>query len=137
MNGSISDLVRQARGEKPSPAPAAPAKEAEEPPEEHACYAKLRGARQIAFMLELRLTGGDSDSFDYGLLGRCTFNRSEGVTLFFATGTVTICGKNLRPLFEAILAHRVAWVAVAEEPSAVSRDPEATVVTTIGVDPAK
>ncbi|QJW95418.1 hypothetical protein [Frigoriglobus tundricola] len=132
MSGNISDLIRQARSDRPTAA-----EEAEGEAEEHLCYSKLRGTRAVAFMLELRLAAGDSSGFDYGLLGRCTFDRSAGVTLYFAGGTVTIRGKNLRPVFEGILTHRVAWVAVAVEPATVARDPEATVVTAIEVEVEK
>ncbi len=131
MNGNISDLIRQARSERPLPAPT---EDGEPPAEEYQCYSKLRGPRQVAFMLELRQAGGDSSGFDYGLLGRSTFDRSAGVTLYFAGGTVTIRGKQLRPLFEGILSHRVVWVAVAPDPAAVARDPEATVVTAIEIE---
>jgi hypothetical protein len=129
MVGNISELLRKSRDERP-----AAAEDADEGTEEHLCYAKLRGLHAVAFMLELRTGAGDSDGFDYGLLGRCKFDRSEGVTLFFAGGTVTIRGKNLRPLFDGILTHRVYWVAVAAEPEMVARDPEATVVTAIEIE---
>ena len=130
MSGTISELIRQSRAERPAPDPAAEEMEAEE----HLCYSKLRGPQSVAFMLELRAAAGDSNGFDYGLLSRCTFNRSDGVTLYFAGATVTIHGKNLRPLFEGILTHRVLWVAVAAEPEKVARDPDATVVTAIEVE---
>ena len=137
-NNSISDLLRRARGEsKPGQPPLAAnsnAVELEELPEEYVCYAKLRGPQQLAFMLELRLSSGDSDSWDYSLLSRATHNRSAGITLFFSGGKVVIAGKNLRPLFEGIQDHRVTWVAVAANPKEASRDPEATVVTVIEVE---
>jgi hypothetical protein len=129
MGGNISELLRKSRDELPTAA-----EDADEGTEEHLCYAKLRGLHAVSFMLELRMAAGDSDGFDYGLLSRCTFDRSAGLTLFFASGTVTIRGKNLRPLFEGILTHRVSWVAVAADPATVSRDPEATVVTAIEVE---
>ena len=132
MTGNISELIRQSRNERPGPS-----EEAADEIESHSCYAKLRGQRSVAFMLELRKAAGDCEGFDYGLLSRCTFDRSAGVTLFFAGGTVTIRGKNLRPLFEGVLMHRVMWVAVAAEPEKVAHDPEATVVTGIEVEVEK
>ncbi|QJX01074.1 hypothetical protein [Frigoriglobus tundricola] len=132
MSGNISELIRQSRSERP-----APAEVAEAEAEDHPCYAKLRGLRSVAFMIELRSAAGDSDGFDYGLLARCTFDRSAGVTLYFPGATVTIRGKNLRPLFEGILTHRVLWVAVPPSPETIARDPEATVVTAIEVEGTK
>jgi hypothetical protein len=133
MGGNISEMIRQSRSERSVPTEEADREEAED----FLCYAKLRGMRAVAFMLELRTIAGDSDGFDYGLLSRCTFDRSVGLTLYFAGGTVTISGKNLRPLFEGILTHRVLWVAVAMDMATASRDPEATVVTAIEIDLAK
>jgi hypothetical protein len=130
MSGNISELIRQARVEKPVPAQEAD----DDAAEDYLCYSRLRGIRSVAFMLEMRMVNGDSEGFDYGLLNRCRFDRSEGLTLYFAGGTVTIRGKNLRPLFEGILTHRVTWVAIAAAPDVVSRDPEATVVTAIEVE---
>jgi hypothetical protein len=133
MSGnSLTDIVRQSRGERPAVPPVDPA--GEEGEEEFPCYAKLRGLRSVAFMLELRFSDGDGESIDYGLLGRVRFKASSGLVLEFANGPVVIRGKNLRPLYEGISAHRVTWVAVAITPARAARDPEATVVTAIEVE---
>ena len=135
MGGNnLAEILRQARGEGP------PAAQQADPPaaggdgtDEFRCYAALRGPRQVAFMLELRFADGNGDAFDYGMLGRARFDPSAGLVLQFGTGLVTITGKNLRPLFEAVLTHRVAWVAEADDPAAAARDPDACVVTAIEV----
>ena len=137
MSVSMAELVRQSRNETPSPASKEPVAEATDAVDEYVSYAKLRGPRQAAFMVEFRTAAGDSEAFDYGLLARCVFDRSAGLTLLFAAGKVVIRGKNLRPLFDAILAHRVLWVAVVDPPiGSAIRDPDATVVTGIEIDAA-
>lgn len=128
MSGSIAEIIERTRQA------AAPLVELEEAPEELPCYAKLRGPRQVAFMVEFRTEGGDAEAFDYGLLGRVSFDRSAGITLRFGNGEVAIAGRHLRPLFEAIVAHRVTWVAVAADPGKAAKDPNATVVTAITME---
>lgn len=128
MSGSIAEMIERTRQA------AAPLVELEEAPEELPCYAKLRGPRQVAFMVEFRTEAGDAEAFDYGLLGRASFDRSAGITLRFGNGSVLVAGRHLRPLFEAVVAHRVTWVAVAGDAGRAARDPDATVVTAITVE---
>jgi hypothetical protein len=132
-NGMLSDLIRQSR-EAPGRVPPAPVGEAAEGADELPCFARLRGARQVAFMLELRGADGNSEALDYGLLARARFDPSAGLVLHFHGVTATVRGRKLRPLYEAILAHRVTWVEVAANPDTVARDPDATVVTAIEVE---
>lgn len=133
MNASIADILQRARAGQALAEPAGE-RAAEDAEDEFPCYGRLRGVRQAAFMLELRLATGDADAFDYGLLGRVRLDPSAGLMLWFANGTVTVRGRNLRPVFEAALARRLAWVREADEPARVGRDPGATVVTAIEVE---
>ncbi|HEY4313823.1 MAG TPA: hypothetical protein VGN12_30570 [Pirellulales bacterium] len=81
----------------------------------------LRGIRDRAIMLELRLRGGRVEACGYMWLDNATFDPSEGITLYFARKVVKISGRNLdtqiRPgvnLFEALLRHRVTWLREAD-----------------------
>ena len=130
MSASITDILQRSRGERPP----LEADESGDDEDEFPCYGKLRGARQVAFMLELRLANGDGEAFDYGLLGRVRFDPSAGLTLHFANGVVTLAGKNLRPVFEAALTRRLTWVREANEPGRVGGDPGATVITKISLE---
>ena len=131
MAGSkFAETIRETRDEM---SPVTPPEEIEGV-EEDRCYAKLRGPRQAALMLEVRFADGNGEAFDYGLLGRVRFDPSDGLVLGFAAGTVTIRGKNLRPVFDGIVSHRVTWVGEAPHPETAARDPEASVVTKIEVE---
>jgi len=77
----------------------------------------LRGAKEKAAMLELRLKSGNSVAFCYGWLDKAQYNPSTGITLQFGTHTVQLHGKKLnapvRPnvtLFEGLLRHRITWI---------------------------
>lgn len=78
----------------------------------------LRGVRERATMLELRLRSGNSVAVNYAYLERAEYDPSEGITLHLAGHKpVRLLGRRLndelRPqvrLFEGIVRHRVAWV---------------------------
>ena len=78
----------------------------------------LRGVKERAVMLELRLRSGNVVAFSYAYLERVMFDPSEGITLQIAGAKpIVIRGRRLndelRPqvrLFEGIVRHRVAWV---------------------------
>lgn len=80
-------------------------------------FGYLRGIRDRAIMLELRLKTGDVEAFPYSALSRVSFSRSDGITLHFGGTTVRIVGQNLdaevRPnlrLLAGILRNRVSWI---------------------------
>ncbi|MCX7422667.1 MAG: hypothetical protein NT013_24440, partial [Planctomycetia bacterium] len=101
-----------------------------------ASFGFLRGVKDRAAMLELRLKDGNSVAFDYGWLRKVEFNPSEGITLHFGgTDTVRITGRNLnRPnaqLLRGIHAHRVPWIQEASEPDILKAADDATVIEQI------
>ena len=99
----------------------------------------LRGVKDRAAMLELRLKDGNSVAFDYGWLRKVEFNPSDGIVLHFGgTDTVRIIGRNLnRPnatnaqLLRGIHAHRVPWIQEASEPDILKATNDATVIEQI------
>jgi len=110
--------------------PAAPAKNVPEDDAGEACFAAfgyLRGIRERADAIEIRLRDGNSTWFPYGWLGNWKFNPSEGLLLKFSGDLVylvLIKGSNLdRPLTDSTInltsaglqRHRVLWVREMSE----------------------
>jgi hypothetical protein len=100
----------------------------------------LRGSGDRALMLECRFRDGNREAFPYALLERVSFDPSEGLMLHFPGARVTFRGRNLSiaslasvSLLDAILRHRVPWVAESEELHAATRPKEAAVVTRIEI----
>ena len=126
---TISEWIRTSREQR-----SAVPQELDEHEEEYPSYGRLRGLRSMALMLELRLADGNYDAYDYGWLNRAYFNPSEGILLHFNTVRVMIRGKNLRPIYEGVLQHRIPWIAVIATPEHFTRDPDATLVVSIDVE---
>lgn len=63
----------------------------------------LRGTRERAIMLELRMTDGTVISLGYNWPRKATFDLSDGIILDFSGETVKITGRNL----DAELAPRI------------------------------
>ena len=105
----------------------------------------LRGVKDRATMLELRLKDGNSVAFDYGWLRKVEFNPSDGIVLHFgSTDTARITGRNLNrvttanaQLLRGILAHRVPWIQEASEPDILKASDDATVIEQIAFPTVK
>jgi hypothetical protein len=100
----------------------------------------VRGIRDTAIMFEIRHRDGHITAFNYNVLDRAEFDPSDGITLKFAGAQVRIIGRNLnieaRPhlrLFEGITRHRVPWIQVADEPTAMEAPKGATVIEDVEV----
>ena len=92
-----------------------------EPLEDLRSFGWLRGIRDRALMLELRLRNGNILCFGYPWLERAEFDPSEGITLQFGGREIRLIGRNLdseiRPgirLFAGIIRHRVPWLKESE-----------------------
>lgn len=103
-------------------------------------FGVLRGVRERAMCLELRRKDGNIAAFSYTYLFRADFDPSAGITLHFGGSPVKITGRNLnveiRPnirLFEAILRHRVLWIAQTSGAAAFAAGPHAIVIETIEI----
>jgi hypothetical protein len=100
----------------------------------------LRGVRERAVMLQLRLRAGGVVALGYAWMQSVEFDASKGITLRFAGKTVTVRGRNLnaetRPnvrLVDELCCHRVAWIQEADEPAALKADHHAVVIEHIEV----
>jgi hypothetical protein len=101
----------------------------------------LRGVRERAVMLELRLRDGSVVALGYAWLHRAEFDPSAGITLHFGEKKVTIVGRSLnaerRPnvrLFAGIVRHRVPWIQEADEPELMEAAKRATVIESIQIE---
>jgi hypothetical protein len=111
-----------------------------EPADDLGVFGYLRGVRDRAIMLELRLKDGGSRALGYAWLDHAQFDPSEGITLSFAGRTVRITGRNLncelRPnvrLFAGILRHRVPWIQEADGASAIEADDSTMVIDDLSI----
>lgn len=102
----------------------------------------LRGVRDRAIMLELRLKDGNVKAFSYAWLERAEFDASEGIVLHFAGKSVGITGRYLnaegRPnvrLFSGIVRHRVPWIQEAGGTMAMEAPKGMAIVDSISVGP--
>lgn len=80
------------------------------------------------FHIDFELKGHNHVAMTYGHLLWANFNRSAGIILHFSTHTVTLKGRNLRPLYDGILLHEVARVKVTPERFDVGGSDEMSVV---------
>lgn len=86
--------------------------------EDFECFGRLRGVRERALMLELRLKTGNIVSFGYPWLERIDYDPSFGIQLSFGRKQVRIVGVHLNSevrggvsLFTGLVRHRVPWIA--------------------------
>jgi hypothetical protein len=63
-----------------------------------------------AVMLDLRGHNGTSYALPYAALGAVGFDPSGGITLEFTHHKVNVRGRNLRPIYDRILEHRVTFI---------------------------
>lgn len=61
-------------------------------------------------MLDLRRKTGDRMALPYTYLTAVTFDPSKGITLEFTGHQVVIHGRNLEPVYVAIVAYRASWL---------------------------
>jgi hypothetical protein len=137
---SMIDAARRKAEMRPEPAEQ-PAAETEEeidfaPESDREAYSILSADRMRKVMVEFRLLAGNAKALAYSYLVRADFNPSEGITLDFTGYDVTITGRNLRPVFEGLVAQRIAVVREMDELQAEAEQPsDATVVTSIEIKP--
>ena len=100
----------------------------------------LRGVRDRAVMLELRLKNGNIIALGYSWLDRAECNPSQGITLHFGNQTITVTGRNLnaetRPnvrLFDGLIRHRVPWIQEAGLATVLHAQAGATIVDAIAL----
>ena len=63
-----------------------------------------------ALELDIKLRTGDRWGLPYAYKTAIEFNLSGDLTIHFTTHTINIKGRNLSPLYDALVAHRVAQI---------------------------
>lgn len=139
MKDSVLDRYTAARPTK-HPADAV---EPSDSPDDFGTFGVLRGIRERAMCLELRMKDGRIAAFSYAYLFRAEFDPDDGIRLHFGGSPVHIAGRNLnaevRPnlrLFGAITQHRVLWIAESTGAASLLATPIDVVVDMIDVQKA-
>jgi hypothetical protein len=97
-------------------------------------FSLVSADRQHKAMVEFRFLTGNTKALAYAYLAALDYDPSEGITMDFGGYEVHLRGRNLRPLFDGLVAQRVAWVQEMDDfQSQVHQAESATVVTRIEV----
>lgn len=131
-------LVNKSRESIPEALPVPDEKQ--EPGEDYLidCYSVISVDRQQKLMLELRFITGDARALAYCYLVGLSWNPSKGISMDFTDSRVEISGRNLRPVFTALCAHRIAAICEVDELHAKAAHQETKpVVTKIMVEKIK
>ncbi|MGL6075194.1 MAG: hypothetical protein ACRC8S_13625 [Fimbriiglobus sp.] len=122
---------------------ATPALLAEDDPEaceDWGCFSTLRGLKERSLMLDFRFKTGQREAFAYALLERVSYDPSEGLLLRFLGTLVKLTGRNLlQPsgknvqLVEALLRHRVSWIAELDEVQSWTKTSDLPIITGIEI----
>ena len=136
MNKTLDEFLNR---KTPQPAAAAgePAAESgrENEPDEidYRAFGVNRGGRQV-LMLDVRTLTKGRLGFAYSYLENVLFDESGFLVLSFGTAKITVEGRNLAPLYEALLNHKVRYVR-QENPNIEKDVPEKeTFIASILID---
>ena len=99
--------------DEPDPMTSPPAHQAE--PGKDVPYSTIKEKPGAAVTLDFRLKTGDSENFPYSYLVRMRFDKSGIITLKFSDTKVTITGRNLLGLYDALGAHKVTWIQEGDD----------------------
>jgi hypothetical protein len=133
---NLAELYGRRGGPSPGEAAtAAPllAEPDEEQVEDAPAFGQLRGLRAQAVMLELRLKTGDLKAIGYSYLVGVDYNPGVGIVIDFTGHKVNVTGRNLLPIFNALVRHRVTYIREFDA-SADLAEESATVVLGIAVE---
>lgn len=108
--------------------------------EDVGAFGCLRGLRDRALMLELRLKDGRIVALSYALLDRATFDPSDGIRLQFSDQEVHLSGRALNQpspaglsVFSAIVRHRASWIRESSRADAFESLTGVTIVESISI----
>ena len=123
-----------------APPPEESAVEEAEPETDAGAFGYLRGVRDRALMLELRLRDGNVVALSYALLDRADFDPSDGIRLRFAGQEVVIRGRRLQDpiggvrLFDMVCRHRATWLREGSRSDSIGETNDRTHVDAIRLD---
>lgn len=96
-------------------------------------YGQVGLNRRPELMVQLRKKDGNCKALSYGYLISADFNPSQGIVLQFVGCRVRLVGRQLRPLMDRLVGHRVTWVQEEDDLASRERPDGATVVTLIEI----
>ena len=114
--------------------PAAETGRENEPDEiDYRAFGVNRGGRQV-LMLDVRTLTQGRRGFAYSYLENVLFDASGFLVLSFGTAKVAIKGRNLAPLYESLLNHKVRYIR--QENPDIEKDvpPKETFIASILID---
>jgi hypothetical protein len=126
-------LAELREGKKPAPAADEALLETGEALEEGGeAFSVLSAARMQKVMVEFRFKNGNAKALAYSYLVSIDLDPSAEIVMDFSVCKVRLVGRNLRPLFAALLSQRAAFVQETDELHAEATIPkDATVITQI------
>ena len=89
-------------------------------------------AQGHSLMLDVRLRSGVRLALPYSYLSYFELDSSGAIQAVFASHTVTIQGRNLRPVYEGLSQHRIEWIQEGD-PRHDPHPETATYITRIAV----
>lgn len=78
-------------------------------------YQEARSKSREAIMLDVKLADGSIESFGYAYLTRAKYQPGDTMVLRFGKDTVTIEGRNLARLRDAVSEHRAKFIQEGTE----------------------
>ncbi len=103
-----------------------------EPPPRHSSFFLVSPADARLLMLDFRARGGDATGIAYSYLQTVRFDPSIGLILLFTQHRVTLAGRNLGELYQALLDQTVRRI---EEQGEHDQEPEdAPVVSRLRIE---
>jgi|GEM_PF-5532933 len=100
---------------------------------DHGCLVTISGG--LATMLDLRFRDGRRQAFPYSYLSQASYDPSAGITLRFASASVSVTGRALLPVYQAITNQTA--IAIVESPSAFDEGGDAAFVEGISITEAE
>ena len=97
------------------------------------CFGATAENRRPPAMLVFKTKTGEQRALMYSYLVEINFNPSEGIELRFVSHKVLIGGRNLSPIFDRLVQHRVAWIQEINE-STTNRAEDATIVGLLRIE---
>ncbi len=77
-------------------------------------YGVARGTDTEPAMIDFRGHNGTSFALPYAQLGTIAFHPTDGITMEFRDHRIAVHGRNLRPLYDHLLNHRVTFLLEEE-----------------------
>ena len=99
--------------DEPDPMTSPPVRHAE--PGKEMPYSIIKEKPGAAVTLDLRKKTGDRETFPYSYLVRMRFDKSGIITLKFSDTKVTVIGRNLLGLYDALSVHKVTWIQEGDD----------------------